>query len=358
VKNWHQAGSSTPNTPPTVAMFLIYRPAIRLNANLLIYNHLKFSNTIIYFTKVKDAPMIRPQPKLIVKRRTPVTFVVGMMCSNGMVLCTDSLESDGFTKKAVGKIRTMGTTDWQIAIAGAGAAGLVDKFSDEVYASTQGKAYDVQLMESTIEDILQRFELRYSQQQFQVVIALHSVSVMSKKLYRSEGGVLVPKRDFTHTGVGHELWRFLSANLFEHGNSVNDNKRLAVFATRQAINYLDGVEGPIQLATYTMGDQSWVFRSSGTIGEMEKELHYHELGDSIHDYWARNNPPSHREQVCTYKGVKSPGDELTHLEGVKVEALQTVSGRKRAAKIFDRNRDRIGKRAKLEWERTSGRKGS
>jgi len=40
-----------------------------------------------------------------------MTFVVGLKCADGIVLCTDSLEEDGITKKRVNKI-TVSVRSW------------------------------------------------------------------------------------------------------------------------------------------------------------------------------------------------------------------------------------------------------
>jgi hypothetical protein len=287
-----------------------------------------------------------------------MTFIVGLMCIDGMVLCTDSLESDGFTKKSVGKIRAFGTTDWQVAISGAGSGGLIDKFCDEVSLATPRGIYDLKLIEAKIEDSLQDFRSRYPQDTIQVLVAIYCVSTIDRRLYRSEGGILSPQKDHSHTGVGHGLWRFLNALLYENGNSVIDNYRLAVFATRQAINYLEGVDDTIQLATYKFGARFWELKSAIEITAIESELDGAEFKQSIQNYWKLHNPPSHCDQLRKYKSIRTPGDELTFLDGVRLEELETISGRTRASKIFDRNKDRLQRRVNLERERSFGRMGS
>jgi len=41
-----------------------------------------------------------------------MTFVIGLTCTDGIVLCTDSLEDDNITKRPVNKINLTGTGEW------------------------------------------------------------------------------------------------------------------------------------------------------------------------------------------------------------------------------------------------------
>jgi 20S proteasome alpha/beta subunit len=59
-----------------------------------------------------------------------MTIAVGFSHLNGMVLCADSLESDGVTKKRVNKIHTCDIGgEWGYALACAGEGDLADSFS-------------------------------------------------------------------------------------------------------------------------------------------------------------------------------------------------------------------------------------
>lgn len=223
-----------------------------------------------------------------------MTFIAGFSCADGIVLCTDSLEADGFTKRTVRKIRTFGTTDWQVAIAGAGGAGIIDKFCDEVSEAIPKGKYDPALIEFTMEDTLLRFRSRYraDEEHFEVIVGTHCTRVIDRRLYRSGSGHLSPIKDHVHIGVGHSLWRFLIETLYEKGNSVDDNKRLAVFIMKQAIHYVDGVDEPIQLASYTFGDQGWKFSTRGPLVYSFDFETSTDLQTAIRDFWRKATMPS------------------------------------------------------------------
>jgi 20S proteasome alpha/beta subunit len=282
-----------------------------------------------------------------------MTFVIGFRCSNGIVLCTDSLEADGLTKRYVNKTKIIGTTDWGVAIAGAGPGGLLDKFTSDVSANLPRGKYNRKEIESTIEDALSRFRSQY-QEPFRILVGVQCMRVIDYGLYRSDDNYLVPIKDHAHVGMGHSLWRLFAENLYKSGNSVEDNSRLAIFIMRQAINYVDGVDEPIRLATYTSGDQNWSLRTGPlflTIERYAEGFRNCDIGEAIKDSWKSCNPPSLSEQMARFGEVNIPGDELTFLDGVKVEELRTFAGRMRASNSLLGNRDRLRKRGILEKER-------
>ncbi len=282
-----------------------------------------------------------------------MTFVVGFKCVDGIVICTDSLEADGLTKRPVDKTRLMGTTDWTVAVAGAGSSGLIDKFCDELSSEIGRGSYDQKHFEKTIEEALVKFRYQYqeSEDHFRVLVGISSVQVPEFRLYRSDSSHLSPIKDHAHIGMGHSLWRFLSANLYVPGNSVDDNSRLAIFIMREAINHVDGVDGPIRLASYTFGNERWKLSKGPffpTLQKFEEGVRQYDVKKVMKDSWELCNPPSRSEQRSKFNGVRTPGDELTFLDGVKMEGLGSISGQNRAANSFWCNRDRLRKRAWLQ----------
>jgi 20S proteasome alpha/beta subunit len=287
-----------------------------------------------------------------------MTFVIGFRCSDGIVLCTDSLEADGVTKRYVDKTKIIGTTDWSVAIAGAGPGGFIDKFTSDISANLPRGAYDRKEMETTIEDALSRFRSQY-QEPFRILVGVQCTWVIDYGLYRSDDNYLVPIKDHTHIGMGHSLWRFFAENLYTPRNSVEDNSRLAIFIMRQAINYVDGVDEPIRLVSYTFGDQNWKLTNGPFFLALEKHqngFRHCDAGKALRDSWESCNPPSMSEQVSKFGSVRTPGDELTFLDGVKMERLGSVSGQNTASNSFWCNRDRLRKRALLEQGRAQSEK--
>lgn len=283
-----------------------------------------------------------------------MTFIVGLNCCDGIVLCTDSLEDDGITKKPVDKIKMMGTSEWGLAIAGSGGGRIVDKFCDEVKNRLPRGKFDRAAIETTIEQVLAEFDSKYVKTQddlFEVIIAVHSGPGGQRLLYEGSRTFLSPVTDECHTGMGNEIWRMLAETMYDSKNCVEDNVRLAVFATQLAIHYASRVGEPVQVVSYTFGDQFWKVHPQGKVMRIEMELPLYHFQDAMKNYWRAHNPPTRWEQVQKYGGVRTPGDELTLLTGVKVEEMETGAGLSRVSGFLFGNRDRLRKRGILDKER-------
>jgi hypothetical protein len=295
-----------------------------------------------------------------------MTFIVGLTCIDGILLCSDSLEDNGVSKKLVGKITPMGAGDWGLAIAGAGPGPTIDKFNASIRKKLAVGEPDQDSIESLIEQELSDFNSKYVHgpgDGFVVIVGLYCPTDGQRLLYRGsclygDSSVLSPTGSECHTGTGSELWRLVADTLYNSRNSVADNARLAVFATRLAIKFASGVGPPVQLISYTFGENFWRIYNTAEIALIEGELPLDQFQKSIQRYWRQNNPPTTSEQVIKYGGTRTPEDELTLLEGVKLEELYTVAGRQRASRIFRHNTDKLQQRAILEGKRYRSGKSS
>ncbi|HET8888410.1 MAG TPA: hypothetical protein VFQ41_05875 [Candidatus Angelobacter sp.] len=250
---------------------------------------------------------------------------------------------------------TVGPTGWAIAVAGAGPGGLLEKFWSDVRAALPMNApYKQRQFENIVEVVLSHYHKKYPNDPIRIILGLSANHGMERLLYRSEDDYLTPVLDHAHVGVGHSLWRFLSDVLYRKLMSVEDVERLAIFIMKQAIKYVDGVDGPIQVAAYTFGEPLWRGPAAKEIRTIEGEFKHDDLVEVLRKYWRIHNPPTREEQLNKYGGVRTPGDELTLLEGVKLEELYTVAGRRRASKIFRRNTDKLQQRGLLERQRRQG----
>ncbi len=243
----------------------------------------------------------------------------------------------------------MGTTQWGLAIGGAGPTGTIEKFFAEVRANLPTGQFDRVAIETVLENSLIDFKSRYvntSTDRFSVIVGAYDRLGLERLLYQasayeSSSVVLSPVTEDCHIGMGDELWRFVSDTLYNRKNSVADNVRVAIFATKLAINYSSGVDEPIQVVSYTFGDQFWTVHSRYDIKDLSRELSLEDLKFALLHYWRIHNPPTTLDQVRAYGSIQTPGDELTLLEGVRLEELYTVAGRKRTSRIFHRNMDKI-----------------
>jgi hypothetical protein len=82
-----------------------------------------------------------------------MTFVVGLRCSDGIVLCADQLESNGVTKRHRCKTAAMTmNAEWGVCWASSGYGDVSDKFTDKFKNSL------TRLREYKLEDIEQAAE--------------------------------------------------------------------------------------------------------------------------------------------------------------------------------------------------------
>src|SRR3981081_2875848 len=97
-------------------------------------------------------PHSQPKPKRPQKRKA-VTFILGLHCRDGLVLCSDSLEADGYTKKTVQKLFKYEVEGkWGIGFGCAGTAAACTNFSDRLMELLDDKEpYDRRGTEKLIE---------------------------------------------------------------------------------------------------------------------------------------------------------------------------------------------------------------
>src|SRR5690349_6688302 len=87
---------------------------------------------------------ILPSPKLERLARQPrMTIAAGFLCRDGILLCTDSLETDGVTKRLTNKVWGYQVSeDWGIAIASAGESDLAESFNESLPDVLGNEAFD------------------------------------------------------------------------------------------------------------------------------------------------------------------------------------------------------------------------
>ncbi len=119
-----------------------------------------------------------PRPKsLRLPRRNPVTFILGMKCADGLVLCADTLETDGVTKSYRVKLASLlwddGNSEWGICWGASGHAFVCDKFKDKMRQTFKDQPYNRAAIEDRIEVCLEFVRQSYTAQDgIAVVIGL------------------------------------------------------------------------------------------------------------------------------------------------------------------------------------------
>ena len=228
-----------------------------------------------------------------------MTFILGMRCIDGLVLCADALEEDGIVKKRVNKIfRIEDDADWGIAIAGAGDGGIIDKFNVEAQVRLPKMILDRYGIENYIEELLSEFRMKYRQGRFSLIVAFYNKSTSDCFLYRSEDMILAPVEGSVQIGCGNELWSLLADSIYDRKHTVLDNIAVGSFATRLAAHYAVGVGEPIQIISYTKESDGW---SSLGGWDLDTFLVRHvtagNINAAIREWWRTFNAPGRVAQT-------------------------------------------------------------
>lgn len=176
-----------------------------------------------------------------------MTFIVGIECIDGIVMCSDTEESANWTKGHVQKINsiTIGS-EWGLAMGGAGDAGVIDGFWDKLteHIATKrgGDLFELAKIENEIEIACRAWRRRYRTSNFQFIFGIFS-KYGDSKLYRFEGDCLAPKTGYCITGLEATLPVCMLDSLYVVGVTVKDAVPLGVFVTGLMKEYGQYVDG-------------------------------------------------------------------------------------------------------------------
>lgn len=226
-----------------------------------------------------------------------MTFVLSMKFDNAMVICADSLEADGVTKRTRNKIDCFHARDWAVAWGGSGAANVVDKFSGKLKQVLRTvKSYNHDVIEDHFDTTL-----TYIQQQCQVgerleiVAGLCTIGVGEQEMFIYRGdlnsAVISPESEYCAAGMDTTLAKFLMASLYHPQMGIEEAQELGVFVTGLMCKYADGVERPIQVVFHipTIG---WTRVESKRLAVLDKAFSSEDAAVNLADYWGRCHPNS------------------------------------------------------------------
>ncbi len=225
-----------------------------------------------------------------------MTITLGFQCFDGIVLCADSLESDGVTKRFVEKLWTYEVQDeWGIAIASAGEADLADSFNDDLKEVLGNSDFDEVILLSKLKLAIKSVRESYPDAEFGFLAAVYGMPSLYKKLFRvtDESKHLGPIRRYQALGIGGGLATFLASQLYRNSMCVEECIRLGAFILAQVKEHTEGCGGPTSILSYGgIGQPATSFKvwDRADIDAIEKELSSEKLGDALWKFWESNNP--------------------------------------------------------------------
>lgn len=232
-----------------------------------------------------------------------MTFIVGLNCIDGLVLCSDSLETDGYNKTVVQKIfKYEVANEWGLAFGCSGTGAACTNFSDRLLELIDDKeSYDRRGIEKLIEATMTYMRGEYPGESLDVVLGLWGNTPPETRLYRSQSNIqcLSIEAHYVCAGLDVSLARFLLDSIFSDDVTVGDGLHLATFVTSVMKEKADGVGGPTQMFFYPIGKAKWMEGNKESIAELERrQFSFADLERSVKQYcWSRSPHKFRPEQT-------------------------------------------------------------
>lgn len=251
-----------------------------------------YSNALAY-----RKPVPRLVPKLPKPRERKMTFILGLNCVEGLVMCSDSLEDDGFNKRIVGKISSFTAQGhWGLMWGGAGHGGLIDRFTGELQDSFMHGVHYEELdeeIDTALAEIGEKQTTADSYCQF-VFGAWRKGRSDGTQIIRGEHGLLRGDRggcvtpvqgDFACAGMDITLANFILETLHDFFMPLEEVIRLAFFVTALMKRHAVGVDGPTTVQYYRDGGDGIAGVMPQQAAQIEKTLDIDNFYEAILSHW-------------------------------------------------------------------------
>jgi 20S proteasome alpha/beta subunit len=216
-------------------------------------------------------PFDSPKKPRLPKRK-PMTIAIGFNCWDGLVLCADSLESDGVTKSFVNKIWSYETQgEWGIAVAGAGEADFCESFTDNLTTMFKGEPFDKDRIMLQLRQAINGVRTSYPDLEWSALFALFGPDEFDRRLLRvsRDSKHLAPVNRYEAVGIGSHLAKFFCSQLCTVFVGVDEAIELGIFVTRRCIEHVDGCDGPISVLSWKVKQDCWTVHHPNQIQEIE-----------------------------------------------------------------------------------------
>lgn len=227
-----------------------------------------------------------------------MTFILGMKCRDGLVLCSDSLEADGYVKKNVQKLfHYENPGKWGVAFGCSASSAACSNFGDRFLEQLQSeKKFNRRTMEKTIEAHIHYMAQEYPKETLHVVLGLYSTDPSEMRLYKAQTDTecLSVQPDYACAGLDVSLARFLLDSAFIRDLTMSEGAYLASFITQVMKEKADGVGGPTQVILFHASHPHWFVPAPKKIQKAEKggfikgQFKFADLEKEVRQFlWAR-----------------------------------------------------------------------
>jgi 20S proteasome alpha/beta subunit len=236
-----------------------------------------------------------------------MTIAIGFKCSGGVVLCADSLESNGPTKRMVSKLWCYQVAEeWGIAIASAGDGDLSDSFTEQLGESLGNSDYDESRLMEKLRVSVRQLRIDYPYDDFNMLVGIFSNAFPhTQKLYRVFGNHFGPIVSYQCIGVGSSVADFICSQIHTPLLSVRESERLGILTVARVKDIVEGCGGPTRVASFQLGQTDWRITPSTEILEIESEFSEAGFREHMQAYWVAKNPVS--DWPGGYRWLPPPG---------------------------------------------------
>ena len=226
-----------------------------------------------------------------------MTFVIGFHCFDGLAICADSEEGDGFSKRYVDKVWHRNVPiEKAVCFGGAGDATAVEKFRDR-YLLMMNQETDLKsyvYIESVAEKAREHIQDLHPRLGFDILLSQCDYTSGETHLARSYEGseALRPieQGDFACIGMDTSLAHLFVTSIFDSLTGVAEALRLGIYATAMMKIHAHGVSGPTCAWSYKKGDTQWERYLSPWIKSVEEQYPIGDLSKWLMTDWQKKNP--------------------------------------------------------------------
>jgi 20S proteasome alpha/beta subunit len=219
-----------------------------------------------------------------------MTLIAGLLCTDGLLICSDTEESSGVTgdKGSVRKIFQLGyDPSYSLAIATAGHSALADVAIKRIHAAVKfaGPKF-VSDHEDVIEKTLRTLYKAYvwpddvpGDREISLIIGLCDRANNEFHLYVTCDEILQPKNDYACAGCGESIGNYFLERLYEHSLTVHQAMELMAFVAREAKDSVGAVGRETEMVTV---------RKDGMVRSLftrSTDRHIPHLSQCINNFW-------------------------------------------------------------------------
>jgi 20S proteasome alpha/beta subunit len=177
-----------------------------------------------------------------------MTLVIGALCENGMVFCSDTEEGTvGGGKRPVRKLFEFSGDDWQMVIATAGFGPLCDVAIKRIDQKT--KTHDFLNDHDTLAELYRQYiwpfpDWKQQDREISLVLGVINRQAHERFLYQTKEEIVQPiQHQFACAGVGQEIAFYLLDRFFDASLQYVQGEELLSFVMREAKESFGNVGG-------------------------------------------------------------------------------------------------------------------